>query len=166
MCDADGRMRAEGEKMHGGEMALVLWPDAAYGDLSKEGSCRIGYIVGLMPSSPSGPRNILQGDTKFIRELVESSLGSGVYASRELVDHMAPLRKLRPPVADIPSGMGGMGDCESFFGRLEKKKTVAEEYRNRHFLGFQQVLGRGGLDNAYWLSGVGKPREWNGESQE
>ena len=159
-------MRAEGEKMHCGEMSFVWWPDAAPGYLSKGGSCRIGYIVGLMPSSPSGPRNFLQGDTKFTREVAESSLGCGVYASSELVGHMAPLRELHLPVSDISPGVEGAGDFESLFSRLKKKTMVTEEYLARHFLGIQHVLGQRELDNAYWLHVVGKPREWNGESQE
>ena len=83
-----------------------------------------------------------------------------------LARRMAPLRELRPPVADISPGMAGIGECERLFSRLENKKMVTEEYLVRHFLGIQQVLGQRGLDNAYWLHGVGKPSEWNGESRE
>ena len=72
-----GRPRSNGERLHNGTLSLVGWSDAAYGDLSQNGKCRLGYLIGVMFSSLSGPCHILQWTSKFTRELVKSSLGGG-----------------------------------------------------------------------------------------
>ena len=51
--DSLGRFRARGERLHKGTLTLAGWSDAAYGGLSEEGRCRLGYIIGLMSSSLS-----------------------------------------------------------------------------------------------------------------
>ena len=77
---AFGRFRARGERIHKGAMTFVGRSDAAYGWLSEEGRCRLGYIVGLTSSSLSGPRHMIQWASKFTRKLVRSSLDGEVYA--------------------------------------------------------------------------------------
>ena len=87
--------------MHKGALTLVGWSDAAYGKLSEDGRCRLGYIIGLMSSSLSGPCHILQWTSKFTRKLVKSSLGGEVYAFSEMVDHMALIREFYTPFVGL-----------------------------------------------------------------
>ena len=74
--DSLGRFRARGERLHKGTLTLAGWSDAAYGGLSEEGRCRLGYIIGLMSSSLSlsGPCHVLQWTSKFTRKFVTGSL--------------------------------------------------------------------------------------------
>ena len=148
-----------GEKVHGGTLSLVGWSDAAYGDLSQSGKCRLGYLIGVMSASLSGPRHVLQWTSKFTRKLVKSSLGGEVYAFSEMVGHMALLREFCAPFSRISPSMVGMGDCESLFTHLKNRKMVAEKYLVRHVLRIQQFIEDGELGNTYWLPGVENPAD-------
>ena len=57
--DVGGKMRQREEEIHEGPTTLVGWSDEAYGDQSTMGKCRLGYVIGLMPSTLRGPRHIL-----------------------------------------------------------------------------------------------------------
>ena len=103
--------------MYSGTMTLAGWPDAAYEDQSPKGKCRLGYVLGLLSSTPSGPCRLRQWTSKFTRKLVKSSLGAEAYASSKIMDRAALLRELLTPFADFPSGMVGMEDCESLRAR-------------------------------------------------
>ena len=116
-------------------------------DLSQNGKCRLGYLIGITSSPLTGPCHVLQWTSKFTRKLVKSSLGGEVYASSEMIDHMALLREFYAPFSHISPGLVGMEDCESLFTHLEKKKTVTEKYLVRHFLSIQQFLDEGELEN-------------------
>ena len=70
-------------------MSFAGWLGAVYGSQSAEGNCRIGYVIGLMSSSLSGPCHVLQWASKFTWKPVKSSLGSEVYALSGMVDHLA-----------------------------------------------------------------------------
>ena len=96
--------------MHSGTMSIVGWSDAAYGDLTKTGKCRLGYLIGLMSSALSGPCHVIQWTSKFTRTLVKSSLGGEVYAFSEMVDHMALLREFYARFSRISPGMVGLED--------------------------------------------------------
>ena len=133
--DALGRFRARGERLHKGTLTLVGWSDAAYGKLSEDGRCRLGYIIGLMSSSLSGPCHVLRWTSKFTRKLVRSSLGGEAYAFSEMVDHMALIREFYTPFVGLSPGMVGLEDCESLFSHLRTKKMITEKYLVRHFLG-------------------------------
>ena len=85
-------MRNRGDKLHCETMSSAGWSDATYGDQSMEGRCRLGYVVGLMSSSLTSPRHLLQWPSKFTGKRVESGLGGEIYARSEMVDHMLPLR--------------------------------------------------------------------------
>ena len=113
--------------MHGGTLSLVGWSDAAYGDLSQNGRCRLGYLIGIMSSSLSGPCHVLQWTSKFTRKLVKSSLGGEVYAFSELIDHMALPREFYAPFSRMSPGVAGMEDCESLFTHMKNKKMVTEK---------------------------------------
>ena len=157
--DKLGRFRAEGELLHRGSLTLVGWSDAAYGKLSEDGRCRLGYIIGLMSSSLSGPCHVLQWTSKFTRKLVKSSLGGEVYAFSEMVDHMALIREFYTPFVGLSPGMVGLEDCESLFSHLRTKRMITEKYLVRHFLSIQQSLDNNELDNIYWLPGTENPAD-------
>ena len=52
-------MRNRREKMHCGLTPLAGWSDAAAGDQSTGGKCRLGRVFCLMSSSLTSPRHIL-----------------------------------------------------------------------------------------------------------
>ena len=58
--DVAREMRTRGEKAHGGMVTLARRSAAAYGEPSAEGSCRSGYVIGLVSSTPKDPSHILQ----------------------------------------------------------------------------------------------------------
>ena len=45
------KMRARGGKVHRGTLTLAGRSDAAYGERTKEGCCRLGYVIGLISST-------------------------------------------------------------------------------------------------------------------
>ena len=92
-------------------MTFVGWSDAAYGRLSEEGRCRLGYIIGLTSSSLSGPCHAPRRTSKFTRKLVKRSLGGEVFAFGEMVDHMALIRESYAPFVGLTPGMAGLEDC-------------------------------------------------------
>ena len=47
-------LRKRGEKLRHGTLSLVRRTDAAYGDQSAEGKCRLGHVIGLMSSPLTG----------------------------------------------------------------------------------------------------------------
>ena len=134
--------------MHGGAMSLVGRSDAAYGGLCKEGGRRPGYVIGLMSPCLSGPSRVSSWTSKFTRKLVRSCLDGEVYAPSEMVGHMVLLRGFYSPLANLPPGTLGMGDCESLFARLKNRKMIAEKYLVRRFLSIQQFIEKGSPDNA------------------
>ena len=140
-------------------MTLVGWSDAAYGRLSEEGKCRLGYMIGLMSSSLSGPCHVLQWTSKFTRKLVKSSLGGEVYAFSEMADHMALIREFYAPFVGSSPGTVGLEDCESLFNHLRTKKMITEKFLVTQFLSTQQSLEDKELDNIYWLPGTGNPAD-------
>ena len=48
-------------------MLLAGWPDAAFGTHGQDGRCRLGYLIGLMSSTLTGPVHIPQWTSKFTR---------------------------------------------------------------------------------------------------
>ena len=146
-----GALQKRGEQVHGGSMTMVGWSDAAYGDQSTEGKCRLGYVIGLASSTLKGPCHILQWTSKFTRQMVKSSLGGEVYAPSEMVDHMLPLKEFYGPFGGKNRGVVGfLEDYESLFTHLETKKMPTEKYLARHFLSIHQALKR-----AIWRMRIG-----------
>ena len=111
--DIVGITRVRGVKIHSGAMLLTGWSDVACGDPSAEGPCRLGHVVGLMSSTLGLLCYISQWTSKFSPMLVRSSLGCGVYAFSEMIDHMPLPRKVSSRFADLSPGMIDLGDCES-----------------------------------------------------
>ena len=73
--DADGGMRASGEKVHCGTTTLAGWSDAADGEQTAEGRRRLGQMIGRVSSTHQGPRHLFQWATKIPKKMVKRSLG-------------------------------------------------------------------------------------------
>ena len=69
----------------------VGWSDAAYGDRPTGGECRMGYVVGSMSWTLTGPCHILQWTSKFTWKLAKSSPGGEVYALSATADYVSVL---------------------------------------------------------------------------
>ena len=78
-----------GRESHCGTAPLPGWRDAACGDQSTAGKCRLGCVIGLTSPSLTGPCHISRRTSAFTRELVKSSLDGKVNAQSEAVDHMS-----------------------------------------------------------------------------
>ena len=92
------------------------WPDAAYGDLSTEGKCRLGFVIGLMSSTLKGPFRILQRTYKFSRKMAKSSLGGEVFALSEMAGPMFLLKGFFGPSGVHEPRCGWFGrQCESLY---------------------------------------------------
>ena len=96
---------------------------------------------------------------KFTRKLTEISLGGSVYASSEILAHMALAREFYDPIADLLPGMAGLGDCESLFTHRRAERATAEKLAAQHFLGIRQAFSAGGLDNAHRRPGAENPAD-------
>ena len=142
-----------GISLFSGLVGCGLWRSLA------EWKVPLGYLIGIMSSSLTGPCHVLQWTSKFTRKLVKSSLGGEVYAFSEMIDHVALLREFYAPFSHISPGMVGMEDCESLFTHLKNRKMVTEKYLARHFLSIQQFLEDGELGNVYWLPGTENPAD-------
>ena len=141
-----------------GAMTLAGWSDAAYGNTTRMGKCRLGYIIGVTSSNFCGPCHIIQRAPKFARKLVKSSLGREVYAFSEMLDLMSMLRGFYGHFAGSNPGLIGLEDCESPFAHL-KSKTITEKFLVRHFLPIQQALEAKELNNVSWIPGKGNPAD-------
>ena len=72
---------------------------------------------------------------------------------------MTLLREFYGQFSRISPGWVGMGGCGSLFTHLKNRKMVTEKYLVRHFLGIQQSLEEGELENAYWIPGTENPAD-------
>ena len=71
---------------------------------------------------------------------------------------MTLLKEFYGPFSRVSSGLVGMEDCESlFFTHWKNREMLTEKYLARHFLGIQQSLEEGELENAYWIPGTENP---------
>ena len=73
--DFHDRMRAPGGKIHCGAMPPVGGPDAADGDQSLDGKCRLGLVIGLMSFTISGPPPSV--GLRILHETSQNQLGLG-----------------------------------------------------------------------------------------
>ena len=144
--EVDGEMRTRDGKTPAGRA------DAACGDQTSEGRCRLCFAIGLVPSMLEGPCHILRLTSVFSRKLVRSSLGGEVLAFSGMGDHMA---LFFAPILDLSLGVVGLEGCEGLSTHLRNKKTFAGKVPEPHFLGLQRSLGDGELDNV-------SPEEFSG----
>ena len=59
-CAEAGKPRLNRVKMRGGTMTMAGWSDAAFGDQSALGICRLRYVIGLMSLIWGGARRIFK----------------------------------------------------------------------------------------------------------
>ena len=137
-------------------MTLVGRSDAAFGDQSAAGKCRLGSAIGLMPSALRGPRHIRHQTSKFTRKFAGSSVRGKIYAPRRKVGQMSPLHGFYSPFADLSPGVIGFEGFESPLIYLKRMKTIAEQYLVHNFEGIQQPLETAELDMADWLPALEK----------
>ena len=73
----------------------------------KDGSCRWGYVIGLVPPHFLDPPTSFDGSPD---SWVKSALGEDVYARSEMPGHVTLLRDLSTHAADSPPGMEALED--------------------------------------------------------
>ena len=81
----------------------------------------MSHVIGLMPSSFTGPRPVSRRTSKFNRKLLKSSPGAEVYLLGGTAGHMSLLRDFCAPFESVGPGTVGLGDCESLFTDLKTK---------------------------------------------
>ena len=141
--ESDRRKNALLRNVHRGMARCGLWR------CRPEDTCLSGYVVGLMPSTLSGPRHVLQCASKFTSKLVKSSLGGDAYAFSEMKDHVALLREFYAPPTDMSPGVIGPDTCGILFARLRNQKTIPGKYPARHFLRTGQPSVENKLSNLH-----------------
>ena len=140
-------------------MTLGSWSDAAYGDQSAEGNCRLRCVIGLMLSTLPGPRHILQWNSKFATKSARSIRGGDVHAFSELINHTSPLCEFYGPFVNLSPGVTRFEGCEGLVARLMNKQATTGGYSTRHFPGIQQLLETAELGDVYRLSGLENPTD-------
>ena len=124
-----------------GSTSLAGWSDAAWRDQLAEGRRRLGYVIGVTSSTLSGPCHISQWTTTFTRKLVRGSLGGGVYALSERMDHVLFLLDFLKRMCCFfwpESRYGGVG------GTLRLDYPLGDKENDRRdFLSAEQALGEG-----------------------
>ena len=150
-----------------GALTLAGCPASAYGGLTEEGRSRLGYVVGILPSSLWGYvgvaawnmwRRLLLRPSKFTRKLVKGSLGGEAYAVGGVTGHMATLREFFAPFADVPPGVAGSGDCESLSIHLNRR-MISGNYLARLFPSAETAILQGELTNSFWRPGQENPAD-------
>lgn len=145
--------------IHEGTMMLVGWSDAAFGTHTQDGRCRLGYIIGLMSSTLTGPVHILQWTSKFTRKHVKSSLGGEIFALSEMWDHMEMIKDFYAPLGHAEIRSYGLIDCESLLSHLRTGRLGTEKFLTRHFRSIMDALGSGALGNIAWIPGTENPAD-------
>ena len=82
-------------------------------------------------------------------DLVTDGLGGQAFAFGKMVHRVALLPKFFAPLKDVYPGVIGLEYSENVLTHLRNEKSVAEKYLAHHFLGFEQALGKNGLDIVY-----------------
>ena len=139
--NAAGEMRTRGEKAHCGSTTPAGWSDEGQRNQTGLGSCRLGCVIELAPSTLRGPCHIIQWSPKSTRKLAKSSMGGKVNEFSEMLGRVALLRKLYAHFTGLSPGEAGLEDCESIFTHLKTKRAGTGEYLDRRFLGIRQSLG-------------------------
>ena len=105
--DSPARGGVEREKEQCGATTFVGRPDAAYGSQTSEGRRRLGYVIGLVSSTPRRPCRVLQSASNFARERARGCFGGQVYVFSQIVDHMNLLREFRASSLRVRPGTAG-----------------------------------------------------------
>ena len=144
--------------IHEGAMMLVGWSDAAFGTHTQDGRCRLGYIIGLMSSTLTGPVHILQWASKFTRKHVKSSLGGGIFALSEMWGHMEMIIVFSASRREKIRSYG-LIDCESLLSHLLTGPLGVGESLSRHFRCISDALESGDLGYVAWIPGTEHPAD-------
>ena len=67
-----------------------------------------------------------------------------------MADHTPPSRYSYASFEGLRPGMVGREDSKRLLTYLQTKKMITEKYLARHFLGIQEALEQGELDNVFW----------------
>ena len=145
-------MRPRVEEARCSTMTLAGWSDSAFGDQTSEGRCRLGCVIGPVSSTFRGPRHTLQWPSKFAKKLMKSSPWGEVYASCEMIGHVALRRNPLPPCVGASTGMAGKEDCGDLSAHLRRGVSRAQ-----FCWGIQRALGNVEPGNVFWFPGSENP---------
>ena len=109
------------------------WSDAALGTHGQDGRCRLGYLVGLMSSTLTGPVHILQWTSKFTRKHVKSSLGGEICALGEMWGPIEMIRVVFSASGHEKLGSYELIDCESLLPPMRAGRLGTEKFLTRTF---------------------------------
>ena len=140
-------------------MMLVGWPDAAFGTHGQDGRCRLGYLIGLVSSTLTGPVHILQWTSKFTRKHVKSPLGGKISALSKTWGYMNMIRELYTALGHEKLGSYGLIDCGSSLSRLRTGRPGTEKFLIRHFRSISDAMEGGGLGYVAWIPGTENPAD-------
>ena len=113
-----------------------------WGPVEARKTRRLGYVIGLMSVSLTGPRHAMRWTPRFNRKLVKTPLGGEEKSLRGMADHMSSLRHCCAACEGLNPGIMGSDDCEGLFTHQKTKKMLAGRYLARHF--FENPAGLGG----------------------
>ena len=82
-----------------------------------------------------------------------------MYASSEMIDHMALLREFFAPFSRMSPSLVETEDCESLSAHLGNRKMITEKYLARHSLSIHQFFEEGELGDVYWIPGPENPTD-------
>ena len=138
---------------------MAGWPDAAFGTHGQDGQCRLGYLIGLMSPTLTGPVHFLQWASKFTRKHVKSSLGGEIFALSEMWGHMDMIREFYTASGREKVGSYRLIDCESLLSRLRAGRLGTEKFLARHFRIILGAMEGGDLGNVAWIPGTENPAD-------
>ena len=138
---------------------LAGWSDVAFGTHAQDGRIRLGYIIGLMSSTLTGPAHILQWTSKFTREHVKSSLGGEIFALNEMWDHVGMISEFFAALGREKIRFFGLIDCESLLSHLRTGRFGTEKVLTRHFRSILDALVSRDLGNVAWIPDTGNPAD-------
>ena len=145
--------------IHEDTMLLAGWSDAAFGTHAQDGRRRLGYTIGLMPSTLTGPIHISQWASKFTRKHLVGSLRGEIFAPSEMWGHMEMIREFCIALGHEKLGPHGLIDCESLLLHLRTGRLGTEKLLTRHFRIILDAMEDGDLGNVAWIPGNGNPAD-------
>ena len=155
--------------MHRETTTPAGWSEDAYANQSAGRKCRLGYVIGLMPCTLSGPRRAPRWPSKFTGEMAEGSLGGELYAVGEVVDHASLPRGFRGPLAGpLREPLHPQGDKADNRGEVlgpslpEDTAVVGTCGIGQRELEPSGLFGRGGRRNGSYSTITGTGGLWAG----
>ena len=155
-------------------MILLGWSDAAFGTHGQDGRCRLGYKIGVMSSTLTGPAHIPQWASKFPPKPIKSSLVGAIFALREMGyrwynlrpqmlpgwwDHMEMIREFYIALGHEKIRSYELIDCECLLSHLRTGRFGTEELLTRHFHSILDAQECKALGNVPWIPGAENPAD-------